>query len=559
MIKKSVLFIILLLTHEGFTQVTVHVLNPWLHDSCAGHRDSLRIIGSGEVGYYPGTKMSPEGAGWFFYEYKNTPIPSNFIKLVFSIMTWCGPASFNGEVTYRYNISIDSLQGLYPYGTIEFWITIPDTSQPPCIYNYLPNGKVLHFFNPWPETSPQMVVDGNVTVQMRPQKGRCGWYTGCYGGLIDSLAHVTFIDYYHTQKFTAAGLREGMGIDVRPVLSVGDTVYILPKPAPGGLPVLSAEFPDTVGECLTRKVAAHFYDWECDTMLPNPSFFTGMQIAEMVTPKELNEGIKNLVQDSLSAPDYKPKKTTDTSVHTLTLGHVETWFVTKNFPVGSSRTTNDTIQDMVFKKGDYSGWELSSDTTGEFFPLDSLINPNNVKTYTYHYKNTPNATIVDSALHNFRFTMEMHVRFIYRKSYNYRCYFKSDDDLWVFVNNHLAVDLGGVHPPLESVLNLDSAASNLEIVDGKTYTMDIFYADRVPVSTCFKMRTTMDIFTSDETGMIFTQIDIPAFHSFKTPIVSIPLHHTKSPEPFLSISGRRYTNNRLAPQPVIKIKSHSAF
>jgi fibro-slime domain-containing protein len=562
MIKKSVLFIILLLTHEGFTQVTVHVFNPWLHDTCAGHRDSLRMIGNSEVGYYPGTNMSPEGGGWFFYDYKNTHVTAHSLYLIFSVTTWCGPASFNDQVKYRYNISIDSLQGLYPYGTFEFWITIPDTSQPPCIYNYLPHGKVLHFFNTWPETSPKMVIGSNAPVQMRPEKGRCGWYTGYYGGLIDSLANVSFIDYYHTQKYTAAGLREGMGIDARPVLSAGDTVYILPKPAPDGLPVLSAVFPDTVGECLIRKIPACFYDWKCDSMLPNPSFLSGTQLMQLLdlSPRyDLTKGLKNAIQDSLSGPDYKPKKTTDTSVYTVALGHVETWFVTQAFGAGSSRATNDTIMDMPFKKSDCIGWEFNGDSSGEFFPLDSFINPNNIKEYAYHYKNTPNAKILDSALHNFRFAMEMHVRFVYRKDRNDRCYFQSDDDLWVFVNNRLAVDLGGIHPALDTVLYLDSVAKSLEIEDGKTYAMDIFYADRILESTCFKMRTTMDILASDETGLILTQNNIPAFRSFKTPIVSIPLKRTKSSAPFLSISGRKYNNTRLAPQPLIKIKSHTAY
>jgi fibro-slime domain-containing protein len=78
--------------------------------------------------------------------------------------------------------------------------------------------------------------------------------------------------------------------------------------------------------------------------------------------------------------------------------------------------------------------------------------------------------------HNNFFTEEVHSTLSYRGGEVLR--FASSGDLWVFVNGHLAVDLGGVHPTRSSTLNLDVARVDLQIVPGKSYAVDLFYAHR---------------------------------------------------------------------------------
>jgi fibro-slime domain-containing protein len=73
--------------------------------------------------------------------------------------------------------------------------------------------------------------------------------------------------------------------------------------------------------------------------------------------------------------------------------------------------------------------------------------------------------------------------------------FTGDDDLWVFINGRLAIDLGGLHPPAGNMLDLDTAANELGIVPGGQYSLDLFHAERHTEASNFRVDTTL-AFTS---------------------------------------------------------------
>ncbi|MBK8260894.1 MAG: fibro-slime domain-containing protein [Nannocystis sp.] len=93
---------------------------------------------------------------------------------------------------------------------------------------------------------------------------------------------------------------------------------------------------------------------------------------------------------------------------------------------------------------------------------------------------------------NFHFTSEIHATFTYKGGELFT--FTGDDDLWTFINGKLAIDLGGLHPPLSQTVDLDAMAGFLGIEVGGTYTMDIFHAERHTDQSNFRIDTSIQCF-----------------------------------------------------------------
>ena len=91
--------------------------------------------------------------------------------------------------------------------------------------------------------------------------------------------------------------------------------------------------------------------------------------------------------------------------------------------------------------------------------------------------------------HNFHFTTEAHLYFTYRGGEVLR--FSGDDDLFVFMNGRLALDLGGVHASQTAEVSLDDIATTHDLQIGQNYPLDLFHAERHLVQSNFSLSTTI--------------------------------------------------------------------
>jgi len=111
--------------------------------------------------------------------------------------------------------------------------------------------------------------------------------------------------------------------------------------------------------------------------------------------------------------------------------------------------------------------------TADFFPLDEL------------------GFGSEGLAHNFGFTTEVHSRLRYDGENDGTFTFTGDDDLWVFVDGHLVLDLGGVHTALTQSFDLSEIGEELGLEPGNTYAFDLFHAERHSDKSSFHVVTTV--------------------------------------------------------------------
>lgn len=90
--------------------------------------------------------------------------------------------------------------------------------------------------------------------------------------------------------------------------------------------------------------------------------------------------------------------------------------------------------------------------------------------------------------HNFSFTSEIRYWFKYELNRSFSFGITGDDDVWLFINKQLVIDIGGIHTPVAGTYVLDdTAATKLGLVPGNVYEVAVFQAERQTTSSTLKI------------------------------------------------------------------------
>lgn len=94
---------------------------------------------------------------------------------------------------------------------------------------------------------------------------------------------------------------------------------------------------------------------------------------------------------------------------------------------------------------------------------------------------------------SYSYAMEGHGQFIFNTDDNLYFRFEGDDDVYLFINNKLVMDIGAAHSITKSTFNLNDYIKECGLKDGEMYDFDFYYMERHSYGANIRIETNIDV------------------------------------------------------------------
>ena len=402
--------------------------------------------------------------------------------------------------------------------------------------------KVIRFFAPWTNTSAIVYVAGGDSAKMTTVRNYCGWFearitppTGSLQVYFKQTIGSTYVGDNVYVKINP--LTQSIWLSLDEVAAQADTIWV--KANKAGAPNVSAKYPGILGDCPTKKLPVMMFDWlhgdlgdgetrttfnrrdstttttyangAKDLHYNNPIYATSNDFGSggcggSNTRDSRNRGyMAGMVEQTLGANGV-PVRAANFPEECKITDHLNQWFLPqvlaqkngKNY----SNATCRSIELTLDSNGLWLGQKDNRSPEGGLFLLDDFQYLDDERTIENPFYDNLSAS---GKRHNFGFTMKIQATFEYIPGQYFE--FFGDDDVWVFINNRLVVDLGGQQ--VLGAVDLDT----LNLTEGVNYPFHIFYAERHTVESNFMMRTSIDLKT--EASMFYQDISANGLLDYK--------------------------------------------
>lgn len=425
-------------------EMTLMLWNPWESET-GNSTPSYQVEG----GAWSPMVRAAKDSGW----YSTLTLGFASLNVLFRDLATTRYFGTPGVGPLPVGFSLDSL--VDQNDTIWIW-TSPEPDGKPRASTTHPRMKTVMLFNPWGKTVPiqrPRIVYGTSSYSMRTDPTYCGWYSH---RSIERPYSVLFRNTTTGQNLGVGGFNNTTNIDLSSAFSASDTAWITTQ-AVTGIPSVRNAYTGELSLCEITMLGATVRDF--DPSHPAFEHFTGGVI-------------RGLVQTKLGADQRPLARVGDT---TEAIQTIYDWF--HDVPAVNATTCRDIPLSLDAKTGNY-GYDNSF-----YFPIDDFT------TLANGSPNPRNRTFIadDAKAHNFHFCLESHAIFEYHKGQTFD--FSGDDDVWVFINRTLAVDLGGVHGTANASVKLDT----MGLIEGNTYPFDFFFCERRTNQSHMKITTSLNL------------------------------------------------------------------